>query len=154
MNLNFLTEIQKRHADSKERGFAHLINVARLEIDEPFEVAPGILFRRAQPREVATLQEIVALTLPGTFAPMRRNPYESRDVSNEADKSKGYSYEELPEAEWRYNVAQFTGRNKGISEFLEATSLTPWSLDDGPAVFPGPHSISFHSMIKFFLLAI
>ena len=133
--LQALQILGERHADMKGRGFALLANVMRIAADAPYEVAPGVVLRKATSAEATTLRELIPLTSSRLLFIGARNPYETAcEATVVGVGHTSYKTYELPESEWRYHVAAFEGTNEVLHRFVETTMLTPWRLQLGVAL--------------------
>jgi hypothetical protein len=133
--------IASNHADLKDAGFAHVANVGKLYIDEPFKLDDGLYIRKATPKEADTLRILVNVIRPLTWMRRSRNPYETKLHSTETRPgSISYSTTELPESEWRYHVIEFQGNNTKLLDFIDSSVLTPSRLELGPTVIATPIS--------------
>lgn len=97
--------LAKRHPDLKNSGFAHVLTVGKLSGLDRFEIAPGLVIRKASSAEVCTLSEFLRLYPPDRhpFGAPGRNPYET----NVRKSGNGRSACELPQSEWRYHVVEY-----------------------------------------------
>lgn len=130
MTRSLLDEIEQRHA-GMQGGFSLLANVKHIAVEEPFEVAPGVLFRPARDDEALTLSQLLEFaTIDGVFR--HRNPYETYTELEVISPGHTRTHiHELPAGERRYCVAEFTGTNLTLHRVLEASVLTSCELEAG-----------------------
>jgi len=130
---HFLETIERRHA-GMQGGFGLLANVKRISVEEPFEVAPGVVFRPARDDEALTLRQLLEFaTIDGLFR--HRNPYETYTEHEviAPDHTRTHIHN-LPSGEYRYYVAEFTGTNLTLHRVLEVSVLTPCELELGISI--------------------
>lgn len=123
------------HPDLSNSGFAHVANLGELLVEMPYEVAEGLQIRRANPKEIETVKNLILVIHP--LAPLRptRNPYETVVHCTETKPGHmSYATSDMPEHEWRYHVIEFKGTNERLLDFVEASSLTRSRLELGPTV--------------------
>lgn len=138
--------LAESHPELNNSGFAHVANVGELQLETSYELADGLLIRKARPNEVSTLKNLFLVTRPFTPLVPTRNPYETAAHSEETKPgTMSFSTRDLPVQEWRYHVIVFQGTNVKLHNFIDATVLTRSRLELGPTVFaiPGSSGPSF-----------
>ena len=127
-----LDEIKQRHA-GMQGGFCLLANVKKIAIDEPFEVAPGVILRPAKENETLSIRQLLRYAARQDNPVFGyRNPYETR-LENESvspDLSRIHTHSLLTE-EYRYCVAEYTRTNVTLYRTFEVSALTLSELEPG-----------------------
>lgn len=99
--------LNHKDLEAKNSGFAHLANVGELEADQPFTLCEGVTIRRANEKEVSTIQMLLALTAPSTSILPEPNPYEMQSQGVDERRTQWVN---LPKPKWRYHVVAYECR--------------------------------------------
>ncbi|MGE0755774.1 MAG: hypothetical protein AB7O38_02090 [Pirellulaceae bacterium] len=119
--------LRRNHPHMQQSGFAMLANIKGLDVPS-FELADGMMARRATDCEIDSLHNILDLLRPYDSMRPIRNPYETAAQHVNVTAS-GYStqVDELPIAEWRYYVISFDYRGS-TDGYVASSELIDWSV--------------------------
>ena len=133
--INFSKEFSKNHPDLKNGGLVLIANVGRLEPNCPFDLGNGLQFDRPTEAEVETIRALVMLSNQEILIMPSHNPYEVTSSFEEQEGgAKKRLISELSPSKLRYHIIRFSGTNRLLYEFVDASILSKTRLISGPSV--------------------
>jgi hypothetical protein len=111
-------------------GIFFILNHIDVKGDLPLQMIPDHTFRKARKNEIEEIEKLISISQPRDYR-FNSALYRSM-VIREGDANRtSYSFEELPESDWKYWVIAFEGWNEKLHEIEKCALLLDPDLDFG-----------------------